>query len=127
MTAIVIFGSITAIVIYTTSVRHKERMALIEKGIQPFPRLDKPPKKVGGKALLLGLFSLALGMTMIINTFFLQHHIDTGMLTAALLCQFVGIALLGYWKLTESERKLDQKLYEESFNYALGNTGDTDI
>lgn len=127
MIPIVIFGSITAIVMYTTSVRHKERMALIEKGIRPFTRLDKPPKKVGGKALLFGLFSLAIGLTLIINTFFLQRHVDTGMLTASLLCQFIGMALLGYWKLTESERKLDQKIFQESFNCALGNTSDTDI
>lgn len=112
MTLFIIFGSITAIIMCFALFRHKERMEMIQKGMNPS---EESPPKTGGKSLFIGLALVAIGIAFLI----IALVNDQNMLTPSLLHLFVGGAMLGYWKITEVDRKLASRLYEEKLkNFA---------
>ena len=108
---IVLFGSITAIVIFVTFVRYRERMEMIRKG--PVNFLETP-KKTGSLPLLFGLFSVALGLAFF--TAALVQYFDRDVFTVGLFFIFGGGALIAYWKVTASDREQACDWYEQALS-----------
>ena len=109
---VIVFGSITAIIVVVSLLRHKERMGLISKGINPYIMSGMPAYTIGGKALFLGLVAVAVGLALLISAVFVMHLVED-MLIGSLVCIFGGAALLAYWKLTAKERKEVRRIREE--------------
>ena len=112
MNALIVFGSITAIIVVVSLLRHKERMGLINKGLSPYLFSGMPAHTIGGKALFLGLVAVAVGLALLISAVFVMH-LDEGMLTGSLVCIFGGMSMIIYWKLTAKERKEVRRIREE--------------
>ena len=107
---------IIIIVIYITSKRHKERMELIRKGINPNAfEQQMPQTNPGNKTLFIGLIGTAIGFACFISSIFGQRGINHEVFTIALLFMFGGGAMLLYWKLTEKDRENAQRMQEELF------------
>ena len=103
------FGAITAIIIYTSSRRHKERLELIRRGMTPV----SPPGS-GGFALFLGLGGSAVGLALIVSAVLVARGLDREMLTGGIITLFGGAAFLLYWKLTAGDREKAFKAYERA-------------
>ena len=103
------FGCITAIFIYTSSRRHKERLELIRRGLNPV----SPPGK-GGFPLFLGLGSSAIGLALITSAVLVARSLNRDMLTGGIITLFCGAAFLLYWKLTAGDREKAFRAYEKA-------------
>jgi len=105
-----LFGAITAIIIYTSSRRHKERLELIRRGMNPV----SPPGS-GGFALFLGLGGAAIGLALIVSAILVARGgLDREMLTGGIITFFGGAAFLLYWKLTAGDREKAFRAYEKA-------------
>ena len=107
---LIVFASITAIVIFIASRRHNERLEMIKRGINPIRLV---PPKTGGKTLLFGLICIAIGLALFISvlaTGFDRHEHDT--LSISLMFLLGGASLLVYWKLTAGDRERAIRAYE---------------
>ena len=109
LVAISIFGAITAIIIYNSSRRHKERIELIRRGMNP---IILP--KTGGFALFLGLGGSAVGLALIVSAVLVARSLDRDILMAGIIVLFSGAAFLLYWKLTAGDREKAFRTYERS-------------
>ena len=113
MDTLVFFGSITAIVVYIAYSRHKERMEMIRKGINPVLFAKRPNPATGNTTLFIGLVIFAIGLALLVGAIFVQRYFDRGMMTASMVNLFAGGAMLLYWKLTAKDRENARRLYEE--------------
>ena len=104
--------AVVIIVLYTTSRRHRERMEMIQRGVDPSLFTGITTSRFGSKTLFLGLLGAAVGLAFLIGSF-LTHHGDEGMIVAGLLFLFGGGAMLLYWKLTAKDRDRERRLQEE--------------
>ena len=104
-----LFAAITAIIIYTSSNRHKERLELIRRGMSPV----SPPGS-GGFALFLGLGGSAVGLALIVSAVLISRSMDRDMLTGGIIVLFSGAAFLLYWKLTAGDREKAFRAYERA-------------
>ena len=105
---------IIIIVIYITSKRHKERMELIRKGINPNAfEQQMPQTNPGNKTLFIGLVGTSIGFACFISSIFGQRGINHEVFTIALLFMFGGGAMLLYWKITEKDRENARRMQEE--------------
>ena len=109
---IVMFGCITAVIIFVSSRRHRERVELIKRGKDPYGFKVQSPEKTGSKSLLIGLLVCAIGIALLLSAFFTQDY-DRDMITGALLCMFGGGAFLGYWRLTKKDREYARSVHEQ--------------
>ena len=100
------------IVLYATSRRHRERMEMIQKGVDPSLFTEMSTSRSDSKSLFLGLISTAAGLAFLISSFFMNHR-DEGLIIFGLLFLFCGGAMLLYWKLTAKDRERERRLYEE--------------
>lgn len=105
---IFMFGAVTAIIIYTSSRRHKERIELIRRGMNPI----SPPGS-GGFPLFLGLGGSAIGLAICISAVLIQNF-DRDMLTGGIITLFGGAAFLLYWRLTTGDREKAYRAYEQA-------------
>jgi hypothetical protein len=100
-----------AVIVYiVVSTRHKERMELIHRGINP-NRPETP--STGTKSLLWGMIFAALGLAGIIYFIVLGRIEDSDMLFFAIAGFVAGGALLLYHKLTAPQRERAMNLYEK--------------
>ncbi len=113
MHAFFLYGSIAAVIIVITYLRHKERMEMIQRGTNSHAFIKIPKIKTGSSSLFLGLLGLFLGLAMIISAVLIQRRFDPDLMTAGLLFTFGGGAILIYWKLTAKDREHAKKLYKE--------------
>ena len=108
-----IAGMITAIVIFISSRRHRERIELIKRGVNP---VRIAPPRTGSKALFLGLACAAIGIAFLISVIvdnLNSGHYDDDTLTLSLVLLFAGISFFVYWKLTADDRERAFKAYEQ--------------
>ncbi len=120
-----LFGMITAIVIFIASRRHKERIELIKRGINP---VQLNPHLKGNSALLLGLICIAFGLALLISVIVDLKNFDQDMLTGGLISLLCGVSLIVYWKLTAGDRErafqsYERYLTEEQSKNQMLNTG----
>ncbi len=106
---IFMFGAIAAITIYHSSRRHKERIELIRRGMNPI----SPPRS-GGFALFLGLGGSAIGLALIVSAVLIARNLDRDMLTGGIIVLFSGAAFLLFWKLTAGDRDKAFSAYEKA-------------
>ena len=109
-------GSIAAINIFNASCRHRERIEMIHRGMDPdkyIPMPQMPQIKTSDRKLFWGIFFFAIGLAFVISSIFIQRNIDRDMMTVALLFLFGGGAMLLYWKLTAKDREHARRLQEE--------------
>lgn len=100
-----------AVIVYiVVSTRHKERMELIHRGINP-NRPETP--STGTKSLLWGMIFAALGLAGVISFIILGRIEEPAMLFFAMAGLVTGAALLLYHKLTAPQRERAMKLYEK--------------
>ena len=107
------FGSIVAIVIFITLRRSRERIEMIQKGMDPYKYIDMPKMKTSNRTLFLGILAVAIGLALFIGSIFIQRNFDRDMMTGALFFLFGGGAMLLYWKLTAKDRERTRRLQEE--------------
>ena len=119
ISVILIFGAIPAIVIFIASRRHKERMEMLKKGVDPALFTQTPAIKTGSAPLLWGLIAVAIGLAMLISAIGVQRNFDRDMFTFALFFVFGGCATLLYWKLTAKERERARRMHEEHLEKAI--------
>ncbi len=110
---VLIFGSIPAIIIFFVAKRHKEKMELINKGVNIPIHSQTAYLESGSKPLLWGLILIAVGLAFIIGGFVVSRNVDRDMITFGTFFLFGGIATLAYWKLTKKERDSARALNEE--------------
>ncbi len=101
-----LFFCIAAIILGIAWLRHRERMALIEKGVNPHP---VSPATIGTRALFLGLVAVAIGLAMGVSMIF---SYDSDLVLPAFLLLFGGAASLLYWKMTAKDRENARRMYE---------------
>lgn len=119
---IVMFCSITAIVIFVTFVRYRERMEMIRKG--PVNFLETP-KKTGSLPLLFGLFSVALGLAFF--TAAIVQYFDRDVFTVGVFFIFGGGALMAYWKVTTRDREQACDWYEQALSQKIDISPDSNV
>ena len=85
-------------IIALTYLRHKERLKLIDKGINPYLSY---PKSQGTRALFLGLLAVGIGLSFAVA---LIVNFEDDFVLPACLFLFGGGAFLLYWKLTAGDR-----------------------
>ena len=105
---LIIFGSITAIVIFIVAHKSKVRMEMIKKGPVSF---TGTPSKTGSASLLIGLFTVAIGLAFFIMS--LVHFFEEDIFTFGMFWIFGGAAFLIYWKITAGDREQSCAWYEE--------------
>ncbi|MFC1541540.1 DUF6249 domain-containing protein, partial [Candidatus Latescibacterota bacterium] len=109
---IFIFGSIPAIIIFIASRRHKEKMELINRGVNMPIHSQAASVNTGSKPLLWGLIAVAIGLALLLSAFAVQRNVDRDLVTFSLFFLFGGCATLLYWKLTKKERDEARALNE---------------
>ena len=110
---IAFFGSIVAIVIFITSRRSRERIEMIQKGMDPYKYIAMPKMKTGSRTLFWGILAVAIGLALVISSVFIQKNFDRDMMTFAILFMCGGGAILLYCKLTAKDREHARRLQEE--------------
>ena len=125
LTIIVIaLAGIFLTVILIARYRHKERMGLIEKGINP---LIIAPSNRSGRTLFWGLILSGAGLAGIINVM-LQPPSDVKIpffiFTMAFFC---GIAILIYRRLNASQRKAEKLSHEGDISQTETNDSKEDV
>lgn len=115
MELFIIFGSISAIIIYAFFTKHSERMARIKRGDNVYFDFEPPSTISGGKALLFGMIFAAVGLAFLIGSLVILRHYDRDMMIFALLFLFGGIAMIGYWRITRPDREMSRRIYERRF------------
>ena len=118
---IFIFGSIPAIVIFIAAKRHKEKMKLIEKGVNMPIHSQAAHIDSGSKPLLWGLIAVAIGLALLFSGFVIQRSMDRDLVTFGMFFLFGGGAVLLYWKLTKNERDTARSLNEEYMKKMIEN------
>jgi hypothetical protein len=104
------FALAIAIVYVVITTRHKERMELIHRGINP-NRPEAP--STGTKSLLWGMIFVALGLAGVICFIILGRIEEPAMLYFAVAGLVTGGAMLLYHKMTAPQRERAMKLYEK--------------
>ncbi|MFC1509387.1 DUF6249 domain-containing protein [Candidatus Omnitrophota bacterium] len=104
----IIFGSITAIVMFIISRQHTERLELIKRGMNP---VKVAPPRTGSKSLFLGLVLVAIGLSLLIS--FVVNNKDSETLTGGLILLLGGVSFLAYWKMTAGDRERAVQAYEQ--------------
>ncbi|MFC1541755.1 DUF6249 domain-containing protein [Candidatus Latescibacterota bacterium] len=118
---IFIFGSIPAVIIFIASQRHKEKIELINQGIN-IPIHSKASQiTTGSKPLLWGLLAVAIGLALLVSGFVVQRNVDRDIVTFGMFFLFGGGATLLYWKLTKKERDAERTLNEEYMKKMIEN------
>ena len=105
---LIIFSSITAIVIFIAANRSKVRMEMIKKGPVSF---TGTPSKTGSASLLIGLFSVAIGLAFFITSF--VYFFDEDIFIFGMFWVLGGGAFLIYWKVTAGDREQSCAWYEQ--------------
>ncbi|MFC1509386.1 DUF6249 domain-containing protein [Candidatus Omnitrophota bacterium] len=105
---LIIFGSIAAIVIFIVVAKYKVRMEMIKKGPVSF---TGTPSKTGSASLLIGLFSVAIGLAFFIMSF--VHFFEEDIFTFGMFWILGGAAFLIYWKVTAGDREQSCAWYEQ--------------
>ena len=128
---IVVLVYLTLIVIALTGIfltviliaryRHKERMGLIEKGINPL--IIAPPNR-GGKALFCGLILAGAGLAGIVSVILNAPHWGYFIFTLAFFC---GIAMIIYRRLTAPQRKAEKLSHEGDISQQETNDSKEDV
>jgi len=108
---VLFFVSVVVIVVTIAALRHKERIALIKKGKNPYPLVAYP--KTGRSALFIGLVAVAFGLALLISGFFVIEESNHPVTMVALICLFSGGASLIFWKLTAKDREESRSLYKK--------------
>jgi hypothetical protein len=108
------FGGPVAIVYIVATLKHRERMEALKRGINP--GLSIHPN-TGAWSLFLGLAGIAVGLALLLSLFV---DYDTDMVTGGLIVLFSGCAFLLYWKLTAKDRERAFRLYEHYFEEMKG-------
>jgi hypothetical protein len=107
---------IMIITLYVISRRHRERMEMIRKGINPFD-IKAPNKKTGSNRILfLGLLGTFAGLALAMSAGLIQRRFDPDMMTAGLLFMSSGISFIIYWKLTSSQRENNSREFDKYFD-----------
>ena len=106
---LIVFGSLTAIVLFFAYRGHRERMEMLRMGITDFVKV---PSKTGGLPLLFGLMFIAVGLAFFAAAFI--DYFDSDVFTIGLFGLFIGISLLVYWKATAGDREQKCQWYERS-------------
>lgn len=107
---------IMIITLFVISRRHRERMEMIRKGINPFEISPQIKKNGGNKILFLGLLGTFAGFALAISAGLIQRRFDPDMMTAGLLFMASGISFIIYWKLTSSQRENNNREFDNYFN-----------
>jgi hypothetical protein len=108
--------AIAIITLYVISRRHRERMEMIRKGINPFD-IQQTQKKTGGNRILfLGLLGTFAGLALALSAGLIQRRFDPDMMTAGLLFMSSGISFIIYWKLTSSQRENNNREFDKYFD-----------
>ncbi|HUU28116.1 MAG TPA: DUF6249 domain-containing protein [archaeon] len=108
----IVFGSIALIVYIIVSQRHKEKMELIEQGVNPVG-VPAPGSLLGSKSLLWGLIFMALGVSAIIYFIIVGEIEEQEILFPVIAAFFCGGALIFYHRLTARQREWGMRLYEK--------------
>ena len=108
---LIVFGSVTAVVIVVAVTRYRVRKEMVIKG--PVS-LVETPAKTGSKTLLFGLFCIAIGLAVFITAFI--HYYDRHIFAISLFWLFGGGAMLAYWKITSGDREQACNWYERILN-----------
>ena len=124
---VLFFLSIVAIVVTVAALRHKERIALIKQGKNPYPLVAYP--RTGKSALFIGLVAVAFGLALLISGIFVLEESNRPVSMTALICIFGGCASLLFWKLTARDREESRSLYKkhlekESMSHETGAAGE---
>jgi hypothetical protein len=114
-------GGVPAIIIFIASRRHKEKMALIEKGVNMPVHSQAAQIDSGTKPLLWGLIAVAIGLALLFSGFVVQRSMDRDMVTFGTFCLFGGGAILLYWRLTKKDRDTARELNEEYMKKMIEN------
>jgi len=109
---LIVFGAIVIIVVTVAALRHKERIAMIKQGKNPYPLVAYP--KTGRSALFIGLVAVAVGLALLISAFIItEEDAVQPMRMVSLICMFGGGASLIFWKLTAKDREEARSLYKK--------------
>ena len=111
MEPLIVFAAIVAIVVPIAVFRHKERMAMIKKGKNPYPLMAYP--RSGRITLFIGLGAIAFGLALLISALFVLDESNHPVMMVALICLFSGGASLIFWKLTAKDREEARSLYKK--------------
>jgi hypothetical protein len=108
MEQIIILGIVPLVIVVLiyliNRTKHKEKMALIEKGIDL--SVLRKPQSPFNNSLLWGLASLGGGLGLLIGFFLLQNHICTDDAIMGILALiFGGIALIIFYFINKTREK----------------------
>lgn len=105
VTVILIFVGIPLLIFFLARNRHREKLALIEKGINPNP---SKPESSFFKALMWGMLVGGAGLGWIIGLLLHQvFGLDDGVMFALVLF-FAGAGLVGYFFYRSQQEKPDK-------------------
>ena len=95
---IALFSLIAAVIIVVSILRHRERLEMISRGMQPVA----VPKRTGNGSLFWGLLAVGIGLALVIGYAISGSYADKDTLTAAPIFLLGGVALLAYWKISRN-------------------------
>lgn len=107
------FLSIGAIIIVISYLRHRERMEMLNRGVNPVKVTIPTAPRIGSFALFIGLLAIGLGISLFLGGYLFQDA-DRDILMGAVILLCSGFALLLYWKLTAKDREYAHKAYMEN-------------
>ena len=108
LTAVAFFAAVTLILIYLIIRRHKERLELIRRGVNPNVQAPAFP---GNRALFWGIVSASVGLGLLVYAVIDWEASDA--LGFGLALTFAGGGLLLYWRLTAAQRKEAREFQKE--------------
>lgn len=104
VTVILLFVGIPLLIFFLARNRHRERLALIEKGLNPNPA---KPENGFFKALMWGMLIGGAGLGYLIGTFLVDFLDMQGGVVFASILFFAGAGLVGYFFYRSQQEKPD--------------------
>ncbi len=116
---LLIFGSIPALILYFLYSRHKVKMDMLSRGVNPAQFSAPPSPRSGNATLLLGLLGVFTGLSFIISAVLVQKNFDRDLMTVGIMFIFTGAAFITYWKMTAHERESARRIQEQHYTWLL--------
>ncbi|MEE8399856.1 MAG: hypothetical protein V3S89_12680, partial [Desulfobacterales bacterium] len=101
------FATVVLIVYFISSYGYKERIEMLKMGLTPPPRGGLLR---GMASLWMGLVIGAIGLALLLFQFFGYNRDE---LQGGIICLFIGIGLLIYYRMAAPQRERQMRLHEE--------------
>lgn len=103
---IAFFATVFGIIYLAVSARHRQRMAMIEKGVSPSEFMEKPDPY---RSLKLGMVAVGVGLGLLFGylfqTYVMQDAEDDPLPYFVMVSLFAGAAMIGHYFIVQRKQR----------------------